>query len=413
MIPPAPRAAAAQSELLSVSVNGGLSTNGNLTETQLSQLEGWVLLPSGLRFGRVQFNDLIVALELSEETATGNEVTGPIIAPGFIDVHVHGGGGGDTMDGPEGVRALARYHLTHGTTTIVPTTITNPWEKVLTALAGVEAVIGDGPQLGLPDVLGAHLEGPFISPGRLGAQPPFTLEPTLELVSEALASGVIRVVTLAPELPGAAEAARAFVQAGVRVSLGHTRADYATAERLVAEVESAGGTAGFTHLFNAMGGIEGRAPGVAGAALASGHAFAEVIFDTHHVHEGALKAALAALGDRVLFITDAIRAAGMGEGVTELGGQSVTVSEGVARLADGTLAGSVLTMDQALRNGRAAGLSWAQLARLLSGAPARYLGLDDRGEIAVGKRADLVELSPDLAVLSVRVAGRLAHQVAP
>lgn len=361
-----------------------------------SALTGQLVLPDRVQAGTVRFGRLISGIE------PGPAAEDRFIVPGFIDVHVHGGGGGDTMDGAGGVRTLAAFHLRHGTTTILPTTITNPWERVLAALHGVAEVKASG-GTDLPDIPGAHLEGPFISRQRLGAQPDFALEPLPGAVAEVLATGVVRLVTLAPELTHAATALESFRAAGVRVSLGHSTDDGSATRRLPA------GPLGFTHLFNAMGGIEGRRPGLAGVALASSESFAELIFDLHHVHPDSMRAALNAKPHNLLFVTDAMRATGLGDGPTELGGQAVTVRDGRAELADGTLAGSVLTMDQALRNGAACGLTWPQLAVLTSGAAARWLGLDDRGELTVGRRADFVVLDGDLQVSEVWVAGERRH----
>ena len=364
----------------------------------MTRLQGRIVTPSGVRAGDITFGTFIGEVG---EAAGG----GPYLLPGFIDTHLHGGNGGDTMDGAAGVRALARFHLEHGTTTLYPATITNPWENILTALNGVKDV-REACDASLPDVVGAHLEGPFISPDRLGAQPSFVLEPTRDHVEEVLELGVVSVVTLAPELPGAFEAARRFAAAGVRVSVGHTVADYETVRTFTKAVRDAGGTAGFTHLYNAMSPLKSRAPGAVGAALADPESYAELIFDTHHVYEGSFLAALAAKPERLHLVTDSIRACGLAEGETELGGQTVTVSGGVGRLPDGTLAGSVLTLDRALHNVVAAGLSLAQASRLLSRTPARYMGLKDRGILEPGKRADIMVLDEDLQVLEVYVAGK-------
>jgi len=361
-------------------------------------LTGRLVTPQGVLGGRLEFGAHIRRLARAD-------VEGPFILPGFIDTHVHGGGGGDTMDGPEGVRALARLHLQHGTTTLLPTTMTNPWESILQALRGVKEVQADADPA-LPDLPGAHLEGPFISPKRLGAQPPFTLEPTPEQLDELLDLEVVKLGTLAPEVSGAVEAARRFARAGVRVSVGHTTASYEQVRALAGAVREVGGTVGFTHLYNAMGGLEGRAPGAVGAALADAEGYAELILDLHHVHAGSFLAAAAAKPGRLHLVTDGIRACGAGDGATELGGQRVVVKGGAARLEDGTLAGSVLTLDRALRNAVGAGVPLEGASRMLSGVPARYLGLADRGELAEGARADLVVLDEDLRVLEVYVAGR-------
>ena len=364
----------------------------------MTELRGHIVTPGGIVPGRVAFGASISAVEAAPGAAD------QYVLPGFIDGHVHGGDGADTMDGPGAVAALARFHLRHGTTSLLPTTITRPWPDVLDGLRGVAEARAAGTPGGAA-ILGAHLEGPFINPQRLGAQPPYAIPPELERVNEALARGVVRVATLAPELPGADAAMRAFAAAGVRVSLGHSAADYGCATAAIEMVTAAGGVAGGTHLFNAMGGIEGRVPGLAGALLASPLAHAELILDTHHVHPGAFRLAFAALGRRLMLITDAMRGAGTLIGDSELGGQSVVIRDGVARLANGSLAGSVLTMDVAFRNAVAAGIGLPDAAALASTNAARYLGLQDRGAIAPGLRADFVVLDEALQVREVWVGG--------
>ena len=380
----------------------------------MAVLSGWIASAAGVQRGRLTLGARIERIELDGTPVPAPTDDASIILPGFVDVHVHGGAGGDTMDGPDGVRTMARHHLTHGTTTLLPTTLTQPWADVLAALDGVievrrEAAAGaDRDSGGLPEIPGAHLEGPFVSPDRLGAQPPFAIPPDADRVAEVLARDVVRIVTMAPELEGAEAAARTFAAAGVRVSLGHTTAGAATVARIAHAGRGDGGTLGFTHLYNAMGGLAGRAPGVVGACLADPDAYAELILDGHHVDPVAFLAAYAAKGDRLLLITDAIRACGLPDGETVVAEQPVTVTDGAARLADGTLAGSVLTLDAALRNAVAAGIPLVRASHLASGAPAGYLGLNDRGRIEPGLRADVVELSSDLHVQRVFVAGREA-----
>ncbi|RTR26132.1 N-acetylglucosamine-6-phosphate deacetylase [Deinococcus radiophilus] len=366
-------------------------------------MTGWLALPQGLTYGRLSFREGIEAVTPLPPQAGAKRY----ILPGFIDTHVHGGGGGDVMDGPAGVQTLCRLHARHGTTSLLPTTMTAPWTQVLAALRGVRQVLDLQAAGGLTDgaqVLGAHLEGPFISPGRLGAQPAYAVQPTPEQVAEVLAQGCLRAVTLAPEVPGVAAAAQQLAAAGVRIGVGHTRADADQTDDFLDALASHPRLAA-THLFNAMGGIEGRAPGAAGALLAHPAVFPEVIFDLQHVHPVSLLLARAACPDRVMLITDAMRAAGLGDGQSELGGQAVTVQAGRATLADGTLAGSVLTMDQALRNVVAAGIPLDEASRMASAHPARSLGLTDRGKLLEGQRADLVVLDEDLRITDVYLGG--------
>lgn len=362
--------------------------------------------PSGeLHAGRLTFREGRIT-EITREAVPQNS----LILPGFVDTHVHGGGGGDTMDGSAGIVKLARLHAQHGTTSLLPTTITAPWPEVLAALEAVKEVQRQ-PLGGTAQVLGAHLEGPFISPLRLGAQPPYTLEPTPERVQELLALDIIRVVTLAPERPGAMAAAEAFARAGVRVGIGHTAASAETVSQLLSAVRSLGGRSAATHLFNAMGGIQGREPGPAAALLTDPQTFIEVILDGVHVHPTSFNLACLASA-RVMLVSDAMRAAGLGDGTSELGGQRVLVRSGEARLESGNLAGSVLTLDLALRNAVRFGLSLGRASQMCSLLPAQSLGLQDRGELRVGLRADVVVLTPNLHPLRVFVGGEEVPGVA-
>lgn len=368
---------------------------------------GQVWTEAGWRPAQLVFTETIQ--EIRDTEAAG----GDYLIPGLIDVHVHGGGGYDTMDGEDGVRGLARFHAQHGTTTLLPTTITNPPAKIAAALRAVQGVREQpGPQEAA--VVGAHLEGPFLNPTRLGAQPPFAALPTPGAVAEFLSTGAVQVVTLAPELEGARQAAGQFARAGVRVSLGHTQGRAEDAQAVIDAVLARGGTVGGTHLYNAMTGLSGREPGVVGALLAEPLAYAELILDLQHVHPHSALTAIRAKPRRTLLITDAMRAAGLPGGTYDLGGQPVQVNGTQARLAPGSsnpgsLAGSVLTMDGALRGAVACGLTVHEAVRLASAVPAAYLGLHDRGALAPGLRADLVVLDSDLRVQQVYLGGRALH----
>lgn len=368
--------------------------------TQLPELDGQIVLPERILPGRIAFDRRIRAL------AARPDAPRRYILPGFIDGHVHGGDGADTMDGVAAIHRLSRFHLAHGTTTILPTTITRPWPDVMDALRAVADVCRTGVTDG-PAIHGAHLEGPFVSPHKLGAQPPFAIAPSPDKVREAVETGIVRVVTLAPELEHAESAMQTFAEAGVRVSLGHMTADYDQAERAICTICAAGGTVGATHLFNAMSPIEGRRPGPATALMCSDVAYAEMIFDTHHVHPATFRLASRMMGSRLLFVTDAMRGAGLPDGPSQLGGQDVTIRDGVVRLPGGSLAGSVLTLDVALRNAvESGGMSLPRAAGLVSFNAAQYLGLHDRGVLAVGRRADFVVMDERLRVQEVWVEGR-------
>lgn len=365
----------------------------------MTKLKGHLVLPDRVMAGHITF-----AEQLHTITPDSTSIPDRYILPGFIDCHVHGGNGADTMDGVHAIHTLARFHARHGTTTILPTTITSPWADVLEALAAIAQVSGTTLPNG-PTIHGAHLEGPFVSPHKLGAQPPHAIAPTPERVAEVLALGCVRIVTLAPELPHAQDAMQLFAQAGVRVSLGHTLAGYEQTEQAICQICNAGGITGATHLFNAMAGIESRKPGPATALMCS-NAYAELIFDTHHVHPATFRLAQRVMPDRLLFVTDAMRAAGLPDGPSQLGGQNVVVEKGAVRLPEGNLAGSVLTLDTALRNAVQAGVPLPQAAALLTRNPAHYLGLQDRGSLHAGKRADFVVMDFAFNVLEVWVAGQ-------
>ncbi len=339
--------------------------------------EGVVLTPGGWVRGRVRFD---AAIRVIEPDAGAPEDR--FVLPGFVDLHVHGGGGADCMDGAEAVHAMAAFHARHGTTSLLATTVTAPAADLRRAGAGIAAA-GAQPRPGAARVLGWHLEGPFINPGALGAQPPYAIAPDLSLAAELCALAPIRVATYAPETDPDGALLAFLVAHGVRVQIGHTLCSYAVAQ---AALEA--GAAGFTHLFNAMTPLHHRAPGAAGCALA--HAtHAEIIPDLLHVGEGALLAALRAIPG-LYGVTDAVAATGMPDGAYALGRHTIHKSGNAVHLPDGTLAGSVLTMDAALRNLLRLGLELDDAARRLSTIPADYLDLADRGRLVAGAAADLV-----------------------
>ena len=363
-------------------------------------LRGYILSPEGFVRGELIHEDGRV-LRLQGDPATESEVLlspQPIVLPGFIDLHVHGGGGHDTMSGGDAVAHLARQHARHGTTALLATTMTAPRDEIEAALRALAPYM-HRPVEGGARVLGVHLEGPYINPGRLGAQPDFAATATLSDVLALHALAPIRLITIAPELPGHLELIVALRDRGFVVQIGHSAGSY---EDGVAAL--AAGATGFTHLFNAMTGLHHRKPGMAGAALAHGH-FAEIIPDLLHVHPGAIQVALRCIPG-LYCVTDSTAAAGMPDGDYRLGRHTVTKCMGGVRLADGTLAGSTLTMDQALRNLVSMGLPLAEASHRTATLAAEHLGVQDRGRLAAGNWADMVVLDAQLAVQQVWVEGR-------
>jgi N-acetylglucosamine-6-phosphate deacetylase len=367
----------------------------------MKTLDGFIVMPDALLRGRVIVDgERIAAVEGTPVADDAwRDGSAPVLLPGFIDLHVHGGGGADTMQAGDAIHTIARAHAQHGTTALLATTMTAPHgeiEAALQALAPACRERGDG----AARVLGVHLEGPYISPDKLGAQPPFAAAPNIAEILALHAIAPIRVITLAPELPGALEAIPALVAAGLRVQIGHSTASYEDACAALAH-----GATGFTHLFNAMSALHHRAPGVVGAALAHA-AQAELIADLLHVHPGAIHAALRAIPG-LYCVTDSTSATGMPDGDYLLGRHRVRKCLGGVRLADGTLAGSTLTMDQALRNlVGPLGLPLVQAAQRVATHAARYLGLVDRGVIAAGAFADVVQCDAQLALQRVLVEGQ-------
>jgi N-acetylglucosamine-6-phosphate deacetylase len=365
-------------------------------------LKGNILTAEGWIRGSLAFADRIVRVEGA--TAELPDDAHQYIIPGFIDLHVHGGGGRDFMDGGDAARHIAGVHARHGTTSLLATTMTAPPEEIESALRDIGKCCAER-AAGGARLLGVHLEGPYINPGKLGAQPDHARVATLAEIERFAALAPLKLITLAPEVGGHRDLIATLSMVGRRVQIGHTLGSY---EDGVAALDC--GAVGFTHLFNAMTGMHHREPGMVGAALAHAE-FSELIPDLLHVHPGAIKAALRAI-PQLYCVTDATSATDMPDGDYMLGRQQVHKCQGGVRLADGTLAGSTLTMDQALRNLVQLGLSVGEAARRTSTCAANLLGLLDRGRLQPGAWADMVILDRDLQLQRVFVEGEeidLAH----
>jgi N-acetylglucosamine-6-phosphate deacetylase len=341
----------------------------------------------------------------ADEVETADEIVdvgGAVVTPGLIDLHAHGGGGHSFDDSADEIREALAFHRAHGTTRSVVSLVAGPLERLGASLERIRRVADRDPL-----VLGAHLEGPFLSTDNRGAHDPHSLAaPTPESVAALLeaGTGILRVVTVAPELPGALEAVERFGAAGVTVAVGHT---LATAEETALAFDR--GATLLTHAFNAMPGIHHRAPGPVVAAVEDRRVTLELILDGVHVHPSVAALLMRQAPDRVALITDAMAAAGSPDGDYLLGSLDVRVDAGVARLrGSDTLAGSTLTQDAALRLaiGRT-GISPRDAVTALTLTPARALGLDERlGLLAPGYAADLVVWNDDWTVRSVWGAGR-------
>lgn len=336
------------------------------------------------------------------------------VCPGFVDIHIHGASGSDVLDGSAPALAtMSRFLSAHGVTSFLGTVTTAPVESMASAVEVAAREVARGTNEAY-SLRGIHLEGPHVSTDKLGAQDGESAlaavnSPILQLAKQH--PGLIKTVTVAPEIPGAQALIEGLVALGVRVSAGHTDASFDLAQQAFGW-----GVNRLTHLFNAMRPIHHREPGLIVAALLNPSVYVEIIADGVHVHPAVVELVYRNKGpEGVCLITDSMRAAGLGEGTYTLGRLDVTVSGSEARLASGTLAGSVLTMDRAVRN--AMGFTRAQLTdavMMASLTPARAVGLDDQiGSLEAGKSADIVVLDRNLEVQMTMVRGAEVFRPAP
>lgn len=381
--------------------------NGRILTAHNQFIEGSVMVDNG------KITQILGKLDVSElgQNITVVELDGKYLVPGFLDVHVHGGNGSDTMDGTvDAINEMARFHASHGTTSFLPTTMTAPLPDIEQALHAVKQAMEQGTEGA--EVLGCHMEGPFISVEFKGAQNPEHIHPpSVEVIQSYLdqVGPIIRLMTIAPEQPGAAELITFLSKNGIVAAAGHTNATYADMEAAIEQ-----GVSHIIHCYNGMRGLHHREPGVVGAALVHDEVSAELIADGVHVHPGAMKLVLKAKPeDKVVLISDSIRASGLADGVYDLGGQEVIVHNGICNLKSGNLAGSTLTLDKAVRNAvDLIGLPLELAVQLASYNPACVIGVQDRkGTIAVGKDADLVVMDDDLSVVKTIVGGRIVYEM--
>lgn len=335
-----------------------------------------------------------------------------LLLPGMIDVHIHGTDGADTMDAtPEALTTMAKALAQEGTTSFLATTITQEKEEISRALANAADFIETQPATGQAECLGIHLEGPFINPKMAGAQPvEYIIPPDVSQMKEwqEIAKNHIRLITMAPEEENGLELIRYLSETGVIASIGHTSATY----QQVHEAIKAGATH-VTHLYNQMRGLHHREPGVVGAAMLSDELMVEMIVDGVHIDPKMVKLAYHQISaDRTVLVTDSMRAKCLRSGKYDLGGQEVTVENGEARLSNGSLAGSILKMKDAIRHMREfAGASLEELVQISSTNAAKELGVWDRkGSIAVGKDADFLWLTEELELEMTVSRGEISYQ---
>ncbi|WP_433512686.1 N-acetylglucosamine-6-phosphate deacetylase [Nonomuraea sp. CA-143628] len=369
----------------------------------LTLADARIVTPEGVHDGWLTIEDgRITHVGHGAAPRAGHSLGGRHVVPGFVDLHNHGGAGGSFPTGEQDrARDAVALHERHGTTTMVASLVTGALDDLARATSSLAELCDEGLLAGI------HFEGPYISRARCGAHNPGLLrEPSPREFGELLKAGRghVRMLTIAPELPGALETIRMAAAEGVLAALGHSDATY---EQTLAGIE-AGATVA-THLYNALPPLGHRTPGPIAALLEDERVTIELINDGVHVHPAMLRLAYEVAGPaRTALITDAMAAAGMGDGTYVLGSMDVIVTDGVARLAEGdSIAGSTLTMDVAFRRAvQEVGLTLSEAVQLTSLTPARVLGVADRtGSIAVGKAADLVVLSDELEVAGVMKRG--------
>jgi N-acetylglucosamine-6-phosphate deacetylase len=364
------------------------------------KLAGLIAKPDGsVVRGQVTFADRITALD------PASDVGDDYILPGFVDLQVNGSHGIDVMNASaDELATLSRHLAREGTCAWMPTAVTAPIEKIAQVHDSIASAYKNSRRdESAAAILGMHLEGPFISPLRLGAHPTLNLEPRGDAFERVLAMSALRLITLAPELVGGLDAIRRLTARNVVVSIGHTNA--------ALDEANAGIDAGarmFTHLFNAMRPLNHRDPGVIAAALAPSAAVAGIIPDSVHVHPAILRLAYAARGrSGLILVTDKVALAQTSGVEKNVGRARATIRDGAARLDDGTLAGSIISMLDGVRvMVEKAGVTIGDVAVMAATNPARLIGANDRGQIQVGARADLILLSRTLELKSVFIAGR-------
>lgn len=359
-------------------------------------INGRFILPQEVTEGQaLTFDKTLLGFADPDQLPADTEIIdarGAYVAPGFLNIHIHGCGGSDAMDGTrEALDTMSRLQASTGVTGFLPTTMTCAEKAIQKALTAIRDAMGHEPGA---DILGANLEGPFISEKYKGAQKACHIRKAHWDLIEPFAD-ILKILTLAPETLTDMEFIPRCCSHRIIVSLGHSDATFEEASRAITA-----GASHITHLYNAMSPLHHRRPGLVGAALTH-PVMCELIADGIHIHPAALSLAVHAKGiDKIVLITDSMRACLLGEGESELGGQKVFVKDGRATLADGTLAGSILTMERAVQNiWKFAHLTLPQAVQLATANPARELGLTDRGTLEQGKRADVTIFDDDFNIL--------------
>ena len=359
----------------------------------MESISGKIIINDKIISGNLLFNNKVI--EIIDDKTLNNE---NFILPGFIDLHCHGGNGFDTMEGLESIVELSKYHLENGTTTFFPTTVTASYNDTFKALKGLNDYINRNKfQI---NIEGIHLEGPFINPKKLGAQPPFTQIPNLDFIKNLLKQAPIKIMTLAPEIDGGLDLIERLIELDIKPQIGHT-----LASTDICNLSINKGVESFTHLYNAMSGFDHIEPGAVASAFANLN-YSEIICDLIHVHPYMIKLAYKNIKD-LYVITDCISASGMKDGEYNLGVNRVFKKGNIVKLNNNTLGGSVLTMQQAFKNLLKIGFSIIEAVQMTSTNAAKYLNRKDIGNLNVGSYANILVLDKNFNILKVFLNGKI------
>ena len=361
--------------------------------TNSNQVSGKIFNYNESYSGEIIFNENILNINRIEEINSEN-----YIIPGFVDLHCHGGGGFDTMDGINAIKKMSAYHLSKGTTSLLATTWTSSFEHTYTALKDFNSLINISSNL-----IGVHLEGPFINPKKLGAQPDLTIKPSIDFINKINEIAEIKTITLAPEIEGMEKFISFLIDQNINVQFGHTLADSKTCEKYMTFNDVS-----FTHLYNAMSDNHHRNPGVLSSALNNGK-FAEIICDLNHVSEESILIAKKCIPD-LYAITDSIAASGMNDGGYKFANVEIEKKDNKVYLnGTKTLAGSVVNMHDTFLNLLKMKISIEDAVRMTSYSAAKFLKNTEIGVIDNGKKANFIILDHDFNIKSIYLNGKLIN----
>ena len=360
----------------------------------MNKITGTIVNYDSIFEGEIEFDHNIKKIKNTKNTNTKS-----YIIPGFIDLHCHGGGGFDTMDGNDAIDRMSKYHLSKGTTSILPTTWTSTFEHTLRSLNGFNSLINKN-----SNILGVHLEGPFINPNKLGAQPPRTQLPSKEFIDNILKVAPIKTITLAPEISNMRDFIPFLIEKNINVQFGHSLADSDCCEKYMNEHKVS-----FTHLYNAMSDNNHRKPGVLSSALSKGK-FAEIICDLNHVSKESIIIAKKCIPD-LYAITDAISACGLNEGEYKFAGVDITKKDNKVVIKESsTLAGSIVNMHETFLNLLKINISLEDAVKMTSFSAAKYLNESTIGYLKEGNRSNFLVLDKDLNIEKIFLNGNLINE---